>query len=193
MARGRSLFDAELTLEFDFDDAISEIVLSEHGQGPFSAKIELSMWEAVSILAKSVVDETPVNFGHLSGAISQAKEVNYSERFRGWLGEVGDGGIQYAEPIEYGYPPFAGKGPSKAMVQSIELWIVRKQIQWYRNGKPIPTESMAWALSWHFAKHGNEGFEMFKKGIENAAPVVDKIWGNLMDDLVTTWGGRELS
>ena len=191
--KGRGLFDVSLTLDFDFDDVISEIVMSEHGKGEFSAKIELSMWEAVSVLAKAVVDETPVNFGHLSGAISQAKEVTYAERYQGWLGEVGDGGIQYAEPVEYGYPPFSGgKGPSRKMVESIMLWIIRKRIQWTKNGKPVPTESMAWAMAWHFAKNGNEGFEMFKKGVKNSKPMIGKIWGNLMDDLVTTWEGRDL-
>lgn len=192
MPEGISFVKPTLELQFSFDEVMSPIIQSEKGVGPFSEAIELALYEAVSVLAKLIVDETPVNLGHLSGAISQSKEVWYGDQV--WYGQVSDGGIQYAEPVEFGYGPFpGGKGPSKKMVDSMELWIVRKQLKWYRSLRsggsvPMTSRQMAWALSWHFAKHGNEGAHMFEKGIKAAIPHVDKIWSMLMDELQVIWG-----
>lgn len=193
---GISFFKPQLVLDFEFPALISEIILVERGQGPFSDAIELSMYEAISVIAKLVVDETPVNLGHLSAAISQSKDISYGKN--AWYGEVSDGGIAYAPPVEYGIEPFkGGKGPSRKMVDNLTLWIVRKQIQWYRKRKKggdvkMTSEQMAWALAWHIARHGTEGAHMFEKGVKAAIPHVNKIWENLLDELTKKWGEVQL-
>lgn len=194
ITEGVKVFEPVLDLQFELPEVIAEIVQSEKGEGPFSEAILLSLEESTSLLAKLITDETPVNFGHLRGAISQSKSVYYGESV--FYGEVSDGGIRYAIPREYGSDPFYPKKPSREMVKSIELWIVRKQIQWYRalrSGKSVPMSprDMAWALSWHIAKNGTEGAHMFEKGMKAAEPHIRRHWEQLMDQLVTLWGDWE--
>lgn len=190
MPQGISHFTPELVLDYEIKDLFAEIVLSEQGRGPFSDAIMLRMHEATSLLAKLIVDETPVNFGHLSGAISQSPTVFYGDKT--FYGEVSDGGIEYAIPVEYGVQPFTGKGPSRKMVENLQLWIVRKQLQWYKtlkSGKTVKLtpEQMAWALAWHIAKTGTEGAFMFKKGLDQAKPHIDRLWEDLIGDLQVIW------
>ena len=183
--------EPRLILEYDLPKMISEIVQSEKGEGPFSDAIRLSMWEAINVIAKLVVDETPVNLGHLATGISKAKDVTYGNGV--WYGEVGDSGVPYAIPVEYGRAP-GGKQPP---VDDIAYWILRKQLQWYRTlksgqQKKMSLNDMAWALAKHIAKEGTEGAFMFKKGVEAAKPHVDRIWANLLVELERLWnsGGK---
>lgn len=174
-------FDGELVVTTNFEDMYADILLMEKGQGPFSRIVELALNEAVSVLAKLIVDNTPSNTGLLSGAISQAKDVYYAQQV--WYGEVGDGGIPYAAPVEYGREP--GKQPPK---DSIKLWILRRMIQWYRDGKKMTPDQMAFALARHIGEEGTEPVEMYKKGLKEAEPYIEKIWDQMIEDIVREWG-----
>lgn len=181
----------ELVLEFDIPSFIADIVASERGEGPISEAILLNLEESTRLIAKLVTDETPVNFGHLRGAIGQSVHVWYGDH--AYYGEVSDGGIRYAMPVEYGAKPFyPPKRPPQQMADSLQLWIVRKQLQWHRTTKtktvPMSPEQMAWALAWHIAKTGSEGAHMFKKGLEKAEPHIRKNWDKLLDELLIIWG-----
>jgi hypothetical protein len=186
MTQDTKWFDGELVIQANFEDMVQDILLMEKGQGPFSRIVELALNEAVMVLAKLIVDNTPSNTGALSGAISQAKSVYYESGV--FYGEVGDGGIPYAAPVEYGRKP--GKQPP---VEDIKLWVLRKQLQWYRDGKPMSVDQMAWSLARHIGKEGTEAVEMYKKGLEQSKPQVDIIWERMLDDIIREWGRWEHS
>jgi hypothetical protein len=173
-------------LNFTFDELIAPLVRSAQGEGPIADTIEAGMWAAVDTLAQAIVMETPVNVGHLSTAISQAKSVTYGDSV--WTGVVSDGGIAYGLPVEYGRKP--GRRPP---IEPIEFWIKRKGIQWSRtlkSGKTVPmtTNQMAWALAMHIAAHGTKGAFMFREGLRIATPAIDKIFQGIVDNIAQKWG-----
>ena len=180
---------ADLVLDFTFDELIAPLVQSAQGEGPMADTIEAGMWAAVDTLAQAIVMETPVNTGILSGAISQAKEVTFGNSV--WMGVVSDGGIAYGLPVEFGRKP--GRQPP---IEPLEFWIKRKGIQWSRKLKsgrtvPMTTNQMAWALAIHIAAHGTKGAFMFREGLRIATPAIDKIFQSTMDDIAQKWGTGE--
>lgn len=186
MLQGVSPFTPEIVFEDTFSHLVADLVDAEEGEGPIADEIYTSMVEATSLVAKLISEETPVNLGHLSGAIAQATDVNYGGRV--WQGEVGDGGIPYGFSVNFGRKP--GKMPP---VDDIEYWIIRKQLQWHRTlasgqSKAMTTREMAWALAKHIAKEGTDGVFMFEEGVKKAKPHVEAIWGDLMDRIEQVWG-----
>lgn len=177
---------AGLVLDFTFPELIAPLIKSASGEGPIADTIEAGMWAAVATLAQAIVMETPVNFGHLSAAIGQAKSVSYGDSV--WTGTVSDGGIAYGLPVEFGRKP--GRRPP---IEPLELWIKRKGIQWSRKLKsgrvvPMSTNQMAWALALHIAAHGTKGAFMFREGLRIANPSIDRIFEGIVDDIARQWG-----
>lgn len=175
-----------LELDFEWPDVIAPIVDSLDGEGPFADIIMADMWAAVDVLTQVIVDETPVQSGLLSAAISQAKTVDYGEGV--WTGVVSDGGVEYGLPVEFGRA--AGRPPP---VEPIELWIKRKGIQWSRttaSGQVVPltTNQMAWALVMHIAREGTQGAFMFREGMRIATPAIEQIYSHMLDAIVARWG-----
>lgn len=181
--------DADLILDFNFPELIAPLIESADGEGPVADIILAGMWAAVDTLAQSITLETPVNLGHLSTAISQAKTVEYGQSV--WTGTVSDGGIAYGLPVEFGRKP--GRQPP---IEPLEFWIKRKGIQWSRklaSGRTVPmtTNEMAWAMAIHIATHGTKGAFMFKKGLEIAQPAIDQIFASILDDIAEMWGAAD--
>jgi hypothetical protein len=177
---------ADLVLDFTFPELLAPLIDSAQGKGPIADAITAGMWAAVDTLAEAIVMETPVNVGHLSTAISQAKSVNFGNSV--WTGIVSDGGIAYGLPVEFGRKP--GRRPP---IEPIEFWIKRKGIQWSRKlksgkTKPMTTNQMAWALAMHIAAHGTKGAFMFREGLRIATPAIDKIFQDTMDEMAQKWG-----
>lgn len=182
----------DLVLDFSFPELIAPFVESADGEGPIADIIAAGMWAAVDTLAQSISMETPVNFGHLSGAISQAKTVEYGQS--AWTGTVSDGGVTYGWPVEYGRPP----GPRMPLegIASLELWVKRKGLQWTRKLKsggttPMTANQMAWAIAVHISKHGQEGKFMFREGLRLSTPAIDQIFASILDDIATMWGAAD--
>jgi hypothetical protein len=141
MTQDTKWFDGDLVIQANFEDMAKDILLMEKGQGPFSRIVELALNEAVMVLAKLIVDNTPSNTG--------------------------------------------------APVDDIKLWVLRKQLQWYRDGTPMTVDQMAWALARHIGKEGTEAVEMYKKGLAASKPTVDIIWERMLDDIIREWGRWE--
>lgn len=183
-----------LTLDFSFPDLVADLLLAGSGTGPVADAVTDTMYAGVSLLAGQISALTPVNIGVLSGAIAQAQEVQFGRGI--WEGVVSDGGVAYAEPVEYGQKPGGPKArPSKEMVDSIEFWVKRKGLGWSRtlkSGKQVPlsTRSMAWAIATHIRIHGKEGVFMFQKGFDASVPHIERMLNDLMVEIGQMWAGK---
>lgn len=184
--KGISFFEPSIEIESSLAVELQPFIDAERGSGPVSDMIELRVHEVTELMAKLIAAETPVNLGVLAAGIAQSGSVSYGKK--AWYGEVTDGGVPYSIPVEFGVQPFKNKGPSKDMIRSLELWILRRQLKWFdKAGRAMSPNQMAWALGWHIAKTGTDGTEMFLKGVQQAKPHVEKILAGLMDDIEAWW------
>lgn len=192
---------AEIALQrqFEIPDLYKDFVLMAGGRGPLAREIRRILWTGVNLLAEQIVVRTPSNTGNLSGAISQAKHVAYGDGV--WEAAVTDGGVPYGLPVNYGRKP--GRRPP---IDDIEYWVIRRKIQWMIPRKKGPrratTREMAWAIASSIALYGtfrrgtyaddgtflHEGPpKMFERGMDAAAPHIDKLWDELMDTITKHW------
>jgi hypothetical protein len=192
--------DVSLQKEFSIPDLYRDFVSLSGGRGPLAREIRETLWKAVNLLAEQIVVRTPSNTGNLSGAISQAKQVQYGRGV--WEASVTDGGVPYGLPVNYGRKP--GRRPP---VDDIEYWVKRKKIQWMIDRKnkpprPATTREMAWAIAVSIAMHGtfksgtyhDDGSfahpgppMMFERGMEAAEPYIDDLFAELLDRIANHW------
>jgi len=192
---------AQMALQRDFNipDLYKDMVALAGGHGPLAREIRSTLWTAVNLLAEQIVVRTPSNTGNLSGAIAHDKEVSYGQGV--WEAVVTDGGVPYGLPVNYGRKP--GRRPP---IDDIEYWVIRKRIQWMvprkSGARPATTREMAWAIAMSIALNGtfrrgtfnDDGTfshpgppQMFERGMEAAAPHIDKMFEKLMDRIAEIW------
>ena len=156
------------------------------GTGKIGRMIVAAMEAALILVGDQIDVRTPVNIGALRGSRTSAVHGTSLHL----IGEIVSP-LAYGIVVEYGRLP-GGRMPP---VQAILYWVKRKGIAGTfsaSTGRRLGNQATrdkqdlaaAWAIARHIAVHGTVGAFMYRDGIEAARPHVEKLWDDLVNDLL---------
>jgi len=168
---------------------LDEIVaLFENAPGVIEDETHKTVQMSLDVFQQAVQLETPKFDGHLQASITT--EID---------GTPVDLTGTVSTPLIYGKPVEDGRAAGRMPpVEAIELWVIRKGLQWSYtdkrgNTREMTTHQMAYVIA-RAIGHGTTRFQkaggakMFQKGFDNALPLVeaewDRLWDRVLDRLV---------
>jgi hypothetical protein len=168
----------ELRKNFDLDrDLAQPIEQAEKFEGEIGQMLYSTLLAGLSAIEQQVIARTPVNFGHLRGSITRGEIVRHGRSLEGDVRTPSPYGL----PVERGRK--AGKWPPR---DAIELWVVRK-------GLAQAGTREAGAIAFLIARAigqgrskgtANVGAHMFEEGLAAAEPEIERLFSELLDDVV---------
>lgn len=178
----------EYTIEADrFDEFAAKFAQVGDGTGKIGKMIVKAMIKALDIVGDQIDVRTPVNIGALRG--SRSSDMHGTPLHL--TGVI-------TTPLAYGIVVENGRAPGGKMppVNAILYWVKRKGLAGTfsvktrrRLGSQATRDkedlAAAWAIARHIAKNGTKGAFMYRDGVEAARPYVEKLWDDLVDDLLT--------
>ena len=167
--------------EFDVNvTGIDEIIrMFERAPGIVAEETGKAMQASLDTFQQAVMLEWPVSSG--AGRASTTTEVNGTPV--NLTGTV-------STPLIYGWPVEDGRAAGRMPpVEAIELWVIRKGLQWSYKDRLMTTHQMAYVIAraigrgtTRFQKAG--GAKMFQAGFDNALPEVEAEWDRLLDRVI---------
>ncbi len=150
---------------------IDEIItMFERGGEVVEQEVAKTMRISLDTFKQAVQLEWPVNFG--TGRASTTTEIEgTSVDLTGFVLTP----LIYGRPVEDGRT--AGTMPP---VEAIEIWVIRKL-----GISPPESHGVAFMIARSIGRKGTKGAKMFQKGFDNALPLVEAQWDQLLDNIFT--------
>lgn len=158
---------AVATMEVEGIDEI--IAMFERGGEIVEQETAKTMQLSLDTFKQAVQLEWPVNFG-----IGRASTTTEIEGTRVDLTGFVKTPLIYGRPVEDGRKP--GTMPP---VEAIEIWVIRKL-----GIAPPESRGVAFVIARAIGRRGTQGAHMFQKGFDNALPLVEAQWDQLLDNIL---------